>query len=110
MNLLVVDEDVGIVQGADAVDDVERARDQQQRRCEYGPAGTSHVQLLMCGSPIVGFRCLTGGIDVVAERQRQLGRGGHGAYQTDVGATAISVPTISSTLAPAARAISTFDW
>jgi hypothetical protein len=39
---LVVDEDVRIVQRADAVDDVERAHNQQQRRCEHRSARASH--------------------------------------------------------------------
>ena len=45
MNLLVVDEDVGAVQRADAVDDVERADDQQQDRRERRSASTSHALL-----------------------------------------------------------------
>ena len=38
----VVDEDVRIVQGADAVDDVDRAHDQQDDGCEYDATRTSH--------------------------------------------------------------------
>ncbi len=39
----VVHEDVRAVQRADAVDDVERSRDQQQNRCECGSTRTSHL-------------------------------------------------------------------
>src|ERR671910_2994294 len=38
----VVDEDVRIVEGADAVDDVDRAHNQQHDGCEHDPTRTSH--------------------------------------------------------------------
>ena len=49
---LVVDEDVRVVQGADAVDDVERAHDHQQRCCEQGSTGAAHPYLLGLTCPI----------------------------------------------------------
>ena len=61
-------------------------------------------------SLLVPFRPFEGRVDVVAERERQFGRGGNDAGQADGGAIAIRVPTISSMLAPAASAISAFDW
>src|SRR3954451_11066699 len=42
----VVDEDPGVIERSDAVDDVERAHDHQQRRRENCPAHTSHSALL----------------------------------------------------------------
>ena len=43
---LVVYEDIRIVQGTDPIDDVERARNQQQRCCQQGSTHTSHYYLL----------------------------------------------------------------
>ena len=41
----VVHEYVRVVQGADAVDDVERAHKQQQRCCEHDSASTSRISV-----------------------------------------------------------------
>ena len=43
---LVVYEDVGVVQSADAVDEVDEPREQQQESCKRDTTGTSHLVLL----------------------------------------------------------------
>ena len=52
---LVVYEGVRIVQGADPVDDVERADNQQKRRRQHGSTYTAHDYLL--GLPTAGADC-----------------------------------------------------
>jgi hypothetical protein len=37
------DEDVRVTECTDSIEDVERPHKQQQKRCEGGPTGTSHV-------------------------------------------------------------------
>ena len=46
----VVNEDVGVVKGADAVDDVDDAHKQQHDACENHTSSTSHLLLLSIGS------------------------------------------------------------
>ena len=57
---LEVFEDMGIVQGADAIDDVDRADKHQQDCCEHRTSSTSHLLLLSDRAASPAIRCVAG--------------------------------------------------